>query len=222
MVTPCRAVAVIVDVSHSRSHSDRAALQREMQEAFGRVNAAVASAQPLEPTVGDESQAVYDDLASALRASLLARLELPDGVDCRFGLGYGELATIGSGVVGAVQDGSAWWSAREAIDEARKHEYSKLAFVRTWFRSSAGSETTDAAAGPSEAVVNAYLLARDHIVGTMTPRSRHLLRGQLSGATQRELARLEGISQSAVSQNLSRSGANAVVAGEALLTGGAA
>jgi hypothetical protein len=222
MDAPRTAVAVIVDVSRSRTHADRAALQRDVQEAFARVNAAVASAQPLEPTVGDESQAVYADLASALRATLLARLELPDGVDCRFGLGLGELATIGSGVVGAVQDGSAWWSAREAIDEARKHEYSKLAFVRTWYRVSSDPGATDDTTATSEALVNSYLLARDHIVGTMTPRSRHLLRGQLSGATQIELARLEGISQSAVSQSLSRSGANAIVAGAALLTGGAA
>ena len=219
MQAPSPVIAVIVDVSRSRSHADRAALQREVQNAFGRVNSAVVAAQPLEPTVGDESQAVYADLASALRATLLARLELPDGVDCRFGLGRGELATIGTGVVGAVQDGSAWWSAREAIDEARKHEYSKLAFVRTWFASSVDDQRADVASRTEEALVNSYLLARDHIVGTMTPRSRHLLRGQLHGATQVELARLEGISQSAVSQNLARSGANALVAGEALLLG---
>ena len=209
------AVAVIVDVSRSRAHADRAALQRDMEAAFDRANAAVTPLQPLEPTVGDEFQAVYTDLPTALRATLVARLELPDGVDCRFGLGLGELATIGSGVVGAVQDGSAWWSAREAINEARRHEYSRLGFVRSWFKAS-----TDAPAATSEALVNAYLLSRDHILGTMTPRSRRLLRGQLSGATQGELARREAITQSAVSQNLGRSGANALLAGETLLAGG--
>ena len=207
-------VAVIVDVSKSRSHADRRALQREIQDAFGRVNEAVEAQQNLEPTIGDEFQAVYDTLGAALRATLLARLYLPDGVDCRFGLGLGEVVSIGTGVAGAVQDGSAWWSAREAIDEARRHEYSKLGFVRTWFRS--GAETAGAS---SEALVNAYLLGRDHIVGAMNPRARRLLLGHLLGATQDELAKREGITQSAVSQNLSRSGANALMASEALLLG---
>ena len=216
-------VAVIVDVSKSRSHADRRALQEEIEEAFGRVNDAVDSLQPLAPTVGDEFQAVYATVGAAARATLLARLHLPDGVDCRFGLGLGEVAEIGTGVAGVLQDGSAWWSARRAIDEAREHQYSKLGFVRTWFRRDGsvgdGSGSRDAAQRPSahEALVNAYLLARDQILATMTPRARRLLLGQLRGATQAQLAAQEGITQSAVSQSLSRSGANALVAGEALL-----
>jgi hypothetical protein len=202
--------AVIIDVSKSRSHPDRGVLQAGIEAAFAEVNGIVPAEQAIEPTVGDEFQAVYADLATALRSTLLSRLFLPEGVDCRFGIGGGEVVAITSGVVGTVQDGSAWWSAREAINEARQHEYARLGFVRTWFRSS------DA----EDALVNAYLLARDHTVTAMNPRARRLLRGQLLGSTQAQLAADEGISQSAVSQNLSRSGANALVAGEALLTKG--
>ncbi|WP_411700565.1 SatD family protein [Conyzicola sp.] len=209
MDASANAVAVIVDVSKSRSHSDRRELQRQIEQAFGRVNDLVAADQPLQPTVGDEFQAAYADLGTALSASLRARLALPEGVDCRFGLGLGELAAIGTGVAGVLQDGSAWWAARRAIDEARKHEYSKLGFVRTWFRA---AEPT-----PTEALVNAYLLGRDQIVSAMNARARRLLLGQLLGETQGVLAQKEGITQSAVSQNLARSGANAVIAGEALL-----
>jgi len=212
-------VAVIVDVSKSRSHADRRALQEEIEEAFGRVNDAVDSLQPLAPTVGDEFQAVYATVAAAARATLLARLHLPDGVDCRFGLGLGEVAEIGTGVAGVLQDGSAWWSARRAIDEARRHEYSRLGFVRTWFTSSTAEQNADDAS--SEALMNAYLLGRDQIIGSMNPRSRRLLLGQLLGTTQSDLAAQEGITQSAVSQNLSRSGANALIAGDALLLGAA-
>jgi len=227
-MTTLHAIAVIVDISKSRTHADRSTLQTQIQDAFGRVNEILPGLQRLEPTFGDEFQAVYADVPTALRATLLARLQLPDGVDCRFGLGEGELRTVGAGVAGAVQDGSAWWSARRAIDEAREHQYSKLGFVRTWFRrdgsagSGSGSGSGVAAGGaqrPSahEALVNAYLLARDQILATMTPRARRLLLGQLRGATQAQLAAQEGITQSAVSQSLSRSGANALVAGEALL-----
>ena len=212
MTTDHEVVAVIVDVSKSRSHPDRSGLQSVIESAFADVNALVTSRQPIEPTVGDEFQGVYDDLGLAVRATLLARLQMPEGIECRFGLGRGEVATIGSGVVGAVQDGSAWWTARRAIDEARAHQYAKLGFVRTWYRSAEGAAT-------DEGLVNAYLLGRDFIVGGMNPRARRLLRGQLLGRTQAELAEAEGITQSAVSQNLSRSGANALVAGEAQLMG---
>lgn len=208
-----RAVAVIVDVSKSRRHPDRDALHRGVSAAFERVNALIAARQPLQATIGDEFQAAYADLPTALRATLLARLSLPEGIDCRFGLGHGELWTVGTGVAGRVQDGSAWWSAREAVDEARDKEYARLGFVRTWFRSA-----DPAASVPGEGIVNAYLLARDHLVTAMNPRARRLLLGQLLGATQAELAEREGITQSAVSQNLRRSGAVALLAGQALLT----
>ncbi|MES2092881.1 MAG: SatD family protein [Actinomycetota bacterium] len=207
-------VAIIVDVSRSRSHPDRSALQRELEAAFDRVNALVVADQPLAPTVGDEFQAVFADLGSALHAILLARLFVPEGVECRFGIGRGNITEIGSGVLGMVQDGSAWWSAREAIDEARRLEYSRLSSVRSWYRSADGQS------GREDPPVNAWLLARDQMVGSMSARARRLLLGQLLGFTQKELAAQEGISQSAVSQSLSRSGANILLAGDTLVNGG--
>lgn len=213
MDSPPQVIAVIIDISRSRSHVDRGALQRQLEQAFDRVNSIVIADQAIEPTIGDEFQAVYRDLGSALHAILLARLFVPDGVECRFGIGRGEITAIGAGVVGIVQDGSAWWSAREAIDKARKLEYSRLGSVRSWFRSADGEIDAD------ESPVNAWLLARDHLVGKMSVRARRLLLGQLLGLTQTELAVKEGITQSAVSQSLSHSGANTLLAGDALLTG---
>src|SRR5690554_6881762 len=133
MDNAARAIAVIVDVSKSRSHADRRALQVKVEDALGRVNELIEPLQPLAPTIGDEFQAAYSNLGLAVRATLLARLSLPEGVDCRFGLGHGELVTVGAGAAGALQDGSAWWSAREAIGEAREREYAKQPFLRTWF-----------------------------------------------------------------------------------------
>ena len=65
--------------------------------------------------------------------------------------------------------------------------------------------------------LNAHLLLRDHLIDTMSPRARRLAAGTLSGATQSELAARERISQSAVSQNLRRSGAAALVAADRAL-----
>jgi len=200
-------IAVIVDVSRSREHDDRAALQRDIESAFAELNKLVVADQSLEPTIGDEFQAVYADTATALRATLLARLVLPTGIDCRFGLGRGDIVDIGQGAAGRIQDGSAWWAAREAIDEARSRAYGKQPFVRTWFRD----------ASESDALINSFLLCRDQLVDGMNERERRLLLGRLRGSTQRELADREGVSQSAVSQTLRRSGALALLASEELL-----
>lgn len=65
------AVAMIVDLVRSRQHPDRAAAQSALVAALARVNDDVPALQPLAPTVGDESQALYPDVSSALHASLL-------------------------------------------------------------------------------------------------------------------------------------------------------
>jgi len=202
-----RLVAMIVDISGSREHPDRAALQRDLERAWNDLNGQVSAIQKLEPTIGDEFQAVYETTALALQATLLARLMLPPGIDCRFGLGRGDVVDISAGVAGRIQDGSAWWVAREAINEAHARQYGRQPFVRTWYR--------DAEA--SDSVVNALLLCRDHLIDRMGERERRLLLGRLSGLTQHELADREGITQSAVSQTLRRSGALALLAGEELL-----
>lgn len=206
-------IAVVADISHSKEHADRAALQRAVEAAFDRVADRGAARQPFTATVGDEFQAVFDHLAQALSASLLARLELPPGVDCRFGLGFGEVREIGTGLSGALQDGSAWWAARGAVDRARAHEYAKLSEVRTWF-----AVGEPVALAPDESLVNAYLLGRDHLVGAMSDRGRRLLLGKLLGRSQKDLAEREGVSASAVSQMVRAQGVLAVSEGEKLMT----
>ncbi|KQQ52242.1 SatD family protein [Plantibacter sp. Leaf314] len=206
-------IAVIVDISRSKEHEDRVALQRTVEHALAQAGERVAARQPFVPTVGDEFQAVFADLPAALLASLLVRLELPAGVDCRFGLGFGAVREIGAGPNVPLQDGPGWWAARAAIDRARAHEYARLPELRTWF---AVGGTRDHA--PDEALVNAYLLGRDHLVGKMSDRGRRLLLGKLSGRTQRELAEREGVSASAVSQTVRAQGVLAVFEGQRLMT----
>lgn len=197
-------VAVIVDIVDSKKLPDRRRVQGEIESAFEVVNDRVRRLQPLHASVGDEFQAVYPDVPSALEATLLARLGLPAGVDCRFGLGLGDVVEVGVGSTGALQDGSAWWLAREAIDEAHDRAEQRTPTLRGWFR----VERDD----PREPFVNAYLLARDHIVGAMTDRARRLTFGTLCGLRQDELADREQITQSAVSQALRRSGGSSLIA----------
>lgn len=205
-------VAVIGDVVSSRVSHDRAALQHELLDVLSDVDALLPAVQGLAATIGDEFQGVYADVPTALRATLLLRLSLPDGLDCRFGIGAGNISIVGRSSYGLTQDGSAWWSAREAIQEAKRRELRKNKSLRTWFVADDPS-----AAGADPRLVNAALLARDQIVTAMNARSRRLARGHLLGQTQKSLAEHEGITQGAVSQNLHGSGALALIAGDELM-----
>ncbi len=207
-------VAVIVDLVGSRRHADRAWVHRAFTGALEAVNAAVPAVQPLAPTVGDEAQARYGTVAAALHATLLLRLELPVGLDARAGVGVGAVQLLGEGAAGLLQDGPGWWAARDAVNEAKSRELGRDRTLRTWYVAATGvsHEPADRRRRlPEEALVHAVLLLRDEIVSRLPQRSRRLLHGVLEGRTQAELAAAEGVSASAISQNLRRSGAYAVL-----------
>ncbi len=203
-------VAIIADIVGSRELADRDRAQLELEQSFAGVRELAALREPFHPTVGDEFQAVAGDLASALTATLAARLAFPDGVDCRFGLGAGDSREITSSRPDDIRDGSAWWRAREAIDAAHRRMDGGRTTVRSWYVADG-----DDAVG----TINAYLVMRDHVVSRMKPLDRQLTLGQLAGRTQVELARQHGITQSAVSQRLERSGGSSLLA-TVDLTGG--
>jgi len=204
-------VAVIGDLVGSRSSGDRAEVQRGLVAALEAVNTMVPPLQPLAPTIGDEFQGVFADLPSALRATLLVRLSLAEGLDTRCGVGAGTLRVVGRSDFGLSQDGPAWWAAREAVNEAKRRESGKDHSLRTWFVAAPD------AGGPPAPVVNAFLLCRDQIVDGLSARHRRMLLGSLRGLTQREIAAQEDVTQSAVSQGLRHSGAMAVTAALDLL-----
>ena len=204
-----RSIAVVIDISQSRAPPDRAGLQAEVSAAFATVNTLMPAMQPIEATIGDEFQAVYADILTALPATLLALMLLPDGVECRFGLGEGAVREVGESRAGLIQDGPGWWNARDAVQQARKRQYARLTFVRTWF---VGADRSTAA------LVNAYLVCRDQIVSDMKPRARRILRGLLMNQTQTEIAAAENVTQSTVSQTLHNSGAIALLASTDVLT----
>lgn len=211
-------VAMIVDLVGSRQHNDRAWVHKTLMDALEAVNFAVDADQSLAPTVGDEAQARYRTVQAAISASLLLRLELPKGLDCRCGIGVGPVQHLGTGVVGLLQDGPGWWAARDAIIEAKAREGTRDRTLRTWYQvaDSPGVQKSDF---PPAELVNAFFLMRDEIVSKMPIRSRRLLLGLLRGQSQAEMARAEGVSASAVSQNLRRSGAFAILHAQQLLVG---
>lgn len=200
-------VAVIADIVGSRSLDDRAAAQRAIDEAVLRVEADLPVAtRALLPTVGDELQGTYATVADAMASLLLLRLALPNGIECRYGIGVGALGEVPSRA-GALAEGPGWWAAREAIDTVHALQARTIAGARSWIAMAPGVDE------PPTGLANAYLLARDQLVSAMTARTRRLAYGRLLGVTQRDLAASEGITQSAVSQALASAGVGALVEG---------
>lgn len=218
MVENGRLVTLIGDVVASKQHIDRDALQRSLRGVLKSVNERLRPVQPLEPTAGDEFQGAFVDVVTAVRASLLIRLELlmrKDGADSRYGLGCGEVTVFDPSRSPVSQDGPGWWSARASIDRAeRLAGSSRTSFARTCF----GYWPDDREMETShEVALDAFLLCRDAIVEQMNERQRRLLLGLMLGRPQAELASDEGITQGAVSQSLQRSGAFAIEAAQSRL-----
>ena len=203
--------AVIADIVGSRRLEDRAGAQAVVLDTLARAAEGIDLLRPPWATVGDEFQALAACLDDALTLTLRTQLLLPEGVGLRHGLGLGEATTLASPTAAAspgqeegpaIQDGSSWWSAREALDllgtpAARQRDARTLLRVAQDPPQSAYLEPT----------VNAMLALRDHVVGRMKARERRLAAGLALGRSQTEMAHAEGIGQSAVSQSLHRSGA---------------
>ena len=202
---------LIGDIVGSRGSVDRADLHRAVEAALRQVDDAVPSLTGLRVTVGDEFQGSYATLGEALDAGLRVRLALLPDVDTRVGIGRGSVTTLDPDR--GIEDGPGWWAARSAV-EAAEEAAAKPAtrHVRTALRVAPSED--DAAVD----AVNAALLCRDHLVGSCSERSIRLLRGLMQPhTTQGDLATLEGISPSAVSQRVRADGLGAVLAAHDLL-----
>jgi hypothetical protein len=194
-----RRAALIGDIVGSRRVADRRAAHRAMYRALRDV--AADAIDPPAFTVGDEFQGSYPTVGAAIGAALSLRLAVAPGLDVRFGIGWGAVTVLDADA--GIQDGPGWWAAREAIEwTAAAQRQPGLALVRTSFR---GEQRTDVDA------VNAALICRDHLIGSLDERSLRILKGLLSNHTKKDIAAAEDISASAVSQRAGRDGLDLIV-----------
>jgi hypothetical protein len=193
---PSLSAAVIGDVVASRRAPDRRALHRRLDDAFDATGFAF--------TVGDEFQGTHSSIGAAIDAALTVRLAVAPDIDIRFGIGWGPVTVLDAAT--GIQDGPGWWAAREAIEwTASAQRQPGLAAVRTSFRRAADT------AGPDVDAVNAALLCRDHLLGSLDDRSMRILKGLLNHHTKKDIAGAEQISASAVSQRAGRDGLDLIV-----------
>lgn len=213
-VRPVDAVAALIgDVVGSRESRDRQGLHDDLRAALRLADGATSPLQESWIMSGDEFQSVHSRIGQAVHAALLIRVHLHP-VEVRFGIGWGEITVLD---VDGVQDGPAWWSAREAISQvAVEQERAPTRALRTAYARPGGVEATG---GADPLAVNAALVCRDQVLGSMDDRDLRILAGLLAGRTQRELAAEEKVSASAVSQRVSRSGIGMVLRAHELLRG---
>ncbi len=198
-VTASSVATLIGDIVGSRRVADRSAAHRELNRALARRRGHAID--PPAFTVGDEFQGSYPTVGSAIDAALSLRLAVAPGIDIRFGIGWGAVTVLDARA--GIQDGPGWWAAREAIEwTASAQRQPGLALVRTSFR---GDDRDDVDA------INAALICRDHLIGSLDDRSLRILKGLLSNHTKKDIAAAEGISASAVSQRAGRDGLDLIV-----------
>jgi hypothetical protein len=190
-------VLVIGDVVDSRKVGDQRALLAGLAAAVdGLPDASSAAA-----TTGDEFQAVYDDLAVAIRAIATLRLRLLDEppveepVHLRVGFGVGEVIgpePVDAGAPG--QSGPGWWHARAALDHVRSPRRA-WPDLRWWVSADEGADL-------DLQVHRGVLVALDALAGRFDPTDVSLARGLLDGRTASDLARDRGLTRQSVAERL--------------------
>lgn len=212
--------AIIADIVGSRTLTNRADAQRIFEAALERASEGLALLQAPYPTVGDEFQAVAYTLEDALLLTLRAQLLLPSQLQLRFGIGAGRIEEFTSGVhrqvpargrgaeSAALQDGSAWWAARAAINRAHDVQDASNPFIRTWFMAHASVESEFSS--HCQTCINAMLSLRDHSILKLSARHRRITASLLLGKTQVEIARAEKLSQQAISDFARGTGAGLI------------
>jgi hypothetical protein len=192
---------LIGDVVGSRAVADRARVHRQLNRALQDL--ADQAIDPPAFTVGDEFQGAFTSVGLAIDAALSLRLAVVPDVDVRFGIGWGAVTMLDA--TAGIQDGPGWWAAREAIEwTAAAQRQPGLALVRTSLRAAAETRTDVAA-------INAALMCRDHLLGSLDDRSTRIVQALLKNRTKRDIAAAEGISPSAVSQRAGRDGLDLIV-----------
>jgi hypothetical protein len=190
---------LIGDIIGSRRVADRGAAHRALNRALADIAAGAIDAPAF--TVGDEFQGSYSTVGTAIDAALSLRLAVAPDIDVRFGIGWGSAVTLDAGA--GIQDGPGWWAAREAIEwTASAQRQPGLVLVRTSLRSN-DRDDVDA--------INAALMCRDHLIGSLDDRSLRILKGLLSNHSKKDIAASEAISASAVSQRAGRDGLDLIV-----------
>lgn len=190
---PTQCVALLADQVGSRD-SNRAQSHTAILNTLPRINQQVPSLDALRVTVGDELQGVYPTLGGALEAGYRLRLELAGTVDLRIGLGRGEVVEIDA--EHGIQDGSAWYAARDAIGQV-----AAIAQTRGYRTVRTALVNADADDADTRLITPALQLI-DSALGRLRTGAARSLLALIDGHDNQSAAEAAGISPSANSQRI--------------------
>ena len=188
--------ALLGDLVGSRTSADRGALHRRLLLALDAANAGADVLDPVRVTAGDEFQGAFATVGGALAATFTLRARLRPA-QARFGLGVGSVEVVDA--TDNIQDGSAWWAARAAIEATERAARGARRALRTGVAAAADQPAPDPALLAALALVDAALFDLDD-------HNAAILAGLREGTPQARIARRLDISPSAVSQRVARSG----------------
>lgn len=190
-------VLVIGDVVDSRQVPDQRRLLAGLAEAVAELDGARSAA----ATTGDEFQAMFDHLPTAVLAVAGLRLRLLDAppaerpIELRVGFGCGEVIGPEPHDAGAPgQSGPGWWYARAALDHVRQ---SRRAWpeLRWWLDADPGD-------APGLMAYRSCLVALDALASRFDEQDVSLARGLLDGRSASELARERDLTRQSVTERL--------------------
>lgn len=186
-------VLAIGDVVGSRRLPD----QRRLLTGLAAAVRELPHARSAAATTGDEFQAVYDRLETAIVSLASLRLRLLDEppaevpVEVRIGLGVGEVVGGTPSDAGAPgQSGAGWWYARAALDRVSAPRRAWPS-VRWWVEGEGDL-----------AAVRATLVALDTLSARFDAVDVSLARGLLAGASASQLADRHDITRQSVAARL--------------------
>lgn len=179
---------LIGDIVASRQADDRAALQEYLLAMLASVGERIGVVPVV--TLGDEFQARYEDVATAVAASWFLHLGSVGWCRLRIGIGWGDIVVEGADDSPFGQDGPAWWRARDAIGALEDPSLPLRTLVST---------NTD-----RDGLINSYLYFRDLTLEGFDDSDASIVLGLTDGNTQRSMAERLGIHESSVSRRVSR------------------
>lgn len=180
------------DLVNSRA-TNRTTLHTSLEEILAAELVSQNAVEAVHPSVGDEIQGIFQSFGAAVRASHLIRLKLlAAGFDIRFGIGAGEISIIDA--KNNIQDGSAWWRARKAL-EASESTAQMPGF---------GSIRTSYEAADEQELINAQLQLIDSAISSLKPSAVKTLLGLVLEEANQVTAEKIGISASANSHRIKR------------------
>lgn len=190
--------AIIGDIVESKRTERRDSLQHLFVEVLDIANRTTSPSTALRITRGDEFEGSYATVEAAWEATLRLRLLMrARGEDLWLSVAWGEVTAFPESGDAAVQDGPAWWTARDALTELKQSSRQRMPENR---------RTVFTVDHPSYALLRTAADLRDEVIARLDESDATITLGLMDGATQTSIAQQLDITPGVVSRRAHRNG----------------